>query len=132
MKIFISINNKKIISENKTEPNYYLVKFKEIEIKDEFQEFNYKIVNDLEVKLNMKVKNKFNSEKVVNLFQKFQQANNKKEEVIQPKSIIGTGVNMKERLAMFSNNKKDNNPKNSNNNNYIPKKLKMPTTLVGA
>ena len=107
MKIFISINNKKIISENKTEPNYYLVKFKEIEIKDEFQEFNYKIVNDLEVKLNIKVKNKFNSEKVVNLFQKFQQANNKKEEVIQPKSIIGTGVNMKERLAMFSNNKKD-------------------------
>ena len=72
MKIFLDINNKKVESENKSEPNYYLLRFKDIEVKDEFQEFNYKIVNNIEVKLNMKVKNKFNSAKVGNLFQKFQ------------------------------------------------------------
>ena len=129
MKIFVDINNKKIESENKSELNYYLVKFKDIEIKDEFQEFNFKIVNNIEVKMNMKVKNKFNSEKIGNLFQKFQPGQNNKEESSQPKSVIGTGVNMKERLAMFSNiNKKDNNnnTKPTNTNNYIPKKLKIP------
>ena len=127
MKIFIDINNKKIENENKSEKNFYLLKFKDIEIKDEFQEFNYKIVNDIEVKLNIKVKNKFNSEKVENLFQKFQPNQNQKRGYYRPNSIIGTGVNMKERLAMFSNTKKENNEKN---NNYIPKKLKMPETFL--
>ena len=127
MKIFIDINNKKIESENKSEKNYYLLKFKDIEIKDEFQEFNYKIVNNIEVKLNIKVKNKFNSEKVENLFQKFQPNQNQKRGYYRPNSIIGTGVNMKERLAMFSNTKKENNEKN---NNFIPKKLKMPETFL--
>lgn len=68
MKIFIDIDNKKVQSDNKSEPNYYMLFFKDIEIKDEFQEFNFKIVNNIEVKLNIKVKNKFNSAKVDNLF----------------------------------------------------------------
>ena len=128
MKIFIDINNKKIESENKSEPNFYLLKFKDIEVKDEFQEFNLIVVNNIEVKLDMKVKNKFNSEKVENLFQKFQPIQNKKEEAAQRKSVIGTGVNMKERLAMFSNNKKDNN---TNNRNSTTKKLKILDNLNG-
>ena len=130
MKIFLDINNKKVESENKSEPNYYLVRFKDIEVKDEFQEFSYKIVNNIEIKLNMKVKNKFNSAKVGNLFQKFQPTQNKKEE-IAPKSVIGTGVNMKERLAMFSNVKKDNNIKNTASTKNVPKKLKLPANLMG-
>ena len=130
MKIFIDINNKKIESNNKSEPNYYLLKIKDIEIKDEFQDFNFKIVNNIEVKLSMKVKNKFNSQKVGNLFQKFQPIQNKKEGTSERKSVIGTGVNMKERLAIFSNNnnKKENN---TTNTNYIPKKLKIPANLAG-
>ena len=131
MKIFIDINNKKIESENKSEPNYYLLKFKDIEVKDEFQEFSFKIVNNIEVKLNMKVKNKFNSVKVGNLFQKFQQVQNKKEEIFQPKSIIGTGINMKERLAMFSNAKKDNSNIKISSTKNVPKKLKLPANLMG-
>ena len=129
MKIFLDINNKKVESENKSKPNYYLLKFKDIAVKDEFQEFNFNIVNNIEVKLSMKVKNKFNSVRVENPFQKFQKAQNKKEE-IAPKSVIGTGVNMKERMAMFSNTKKDNNVKNPSAKN-IPKKLKMPANLIG-
>ena len=131
MKIFIDIDNKKVQSDNKSEPNYYMLFFKDIEVKDEFQEFNFKVVNNIEVKLNIKVKNKFNSAKVDNLFLKFQQGQNKKEEVIQPKSVIGTGVNMKERLAMFSNNKKDNIPKSTTSNNNAQKKLKLPSNLTG-
>ena len=131
MKIFIDIDNKKMQSDNKSEPNYYMLFFKDIEIKDEFQEFNFKIVNNIELKLNIKVKNKFNSAKVDNLFKKFNQGQNKKEEVIQPKSVIGTGVNMKERLAMFSNNKKDNIPKSTTSNNNAQKKLKLPPNLAG-
>jgi len=130
MKIFLDINNKKVESENKSEPNYYLLRFKDIEVKDEFQEFNYKIVNNIEVKLNMKVKNKFNSAKVGNLFQKFQPIQNKKEEIAQ-KSVIRTGVNMKERLAMFSGIKKDNNEKNTDSIKNVPKKLKLPANLMG-
>ena len=129
MKIFIDINNKKIESNNKSEPNYYLLKFKDIEIKDEFQDFNFNIVNNIEVKLSMKVKNKFNSQKVGNLFQKFQPIQNKKEGTSERKSVIGTGVNMKERLAIFSNNNKKEN--NTTNTNYIPKKLKIPANLAG-
>ena len=62
MKIFIDINDKKIQSVNKSEKNYYLLYFKDIEIKDEFKEYDFTIVNDINVKLSMKVKNKFNSE----------------------------------------------------------------------
>ena len=129
MKIFIDINDKKIQSENKSEKNYYLLLFKDIEVKDEFQEFNFKIVNNIEVKLNIKVKNKFNSQKIGNLFQKFQPTQNKKEENSNPKSIIGTGINMKQRLAVFSNNKNDNNAKENTNKN-VPKKLKMPSNFT--
>jgi len=131
MKIFIDIDNKKVQSDNKSEPNYYILFFKDIEIKDEFQEFNYKIVNNIEVKLNIKVKNKFNSAKVDNLFKKFNQGQNKKEEVVQRKSVIGTGVNMKERLAMFSNNKKDDKPKNTTSNNNVQKEVKLPSNSAG-
>jgi len=129
MKIFIDINDKKVQSENKSEPNYYLLFFKDIEVKDEFQEFNFKIVNNIEVKLNIKVKNKFNSQKVGNLFQKFQPNQNKKEESSNPKSVIGTGVNMKERLAVFSKNKNENNAKENASKN-VPKKLKIPSSFT--
>ena len=127
MKIFIDINDKKIQSVNKSEKNYYLLCFKDIEIKDEFKEYDFTIVNDINVKLSMKVKNKFNSEKVGNLFTKFQPVQNKKEENIAPKSVIGTGVNMKERLAMFGKNKKENNEVK---NTPVPKKLKLPTNFL--
>ena len=127
MKIFIDINDKKIQSVNKSEKNYYLLYFKDIEIKDEFKEYDFTIVNDINVKLSMKVKNKFNSEKVGNLFTKFQPVQNKKEENIAPKSVIGTGVNMKERLAMFGKNKKENNEVK---NTPVPKKLKLPTNFL--
>ena len=135
MKIFIDINDKKIQSDNKSQPNYYLLYFKDIEIKDEFKEYNFKIVNNINIKLSIKVKNKFNSEKVENLFQKFQPVQNKKEDNTNPKSVIGTGVNMKERLAMFANNKKENNDAksttNNTTNNNAPKKLKMPANFIG-
>ena len=72
----------------------------------------------------MKIINKFNSAKAVNLFQKFQPTQNKKEE-IDPKSVIGIGVNMKERLVMFSNVKKDNNIKNTTNIKNVTNKIKI-------
>ena len=49
MKIFIDINEKKVQS-NSSEPNFYLLLFKNIEVKDEFQEFSFKIVNNIEIK----------------------------------------------------------------------------------
>ena len=98
MKIFLDINNKKVESENKSEPNYVLVRFKDIEIKDEFQEFSYKIVNNIEIKLNMKVKNKFNSAKVGNLFQKFQPTQNKKLEEKEKKENLEKKIKMKNEI----------------------------------
>ena len=132
IKIFIDINDKKVQNEDESGSNFYLLFLKDIEIKNEFQEFNFTIVNNIEVKLNIKLKNKFNSStNVGDLFQKFQPTQNKKEEVNVPKSIIGTGVNMKERLAIFSNNNnKDSKQRNSNSNSFLPKMVKNAGNLV--
>ena len=133
MKIFIDINDKKVQNENQSESNFYLLFLKDIKIKDQFQEFTFKVVNNIEVKLKIKLKNKFNSStNVGNLFQKFQPTQKKKEEVNAPKSIIGTGVNMKERLAIFSSNNKDSNIRSSNSNSFLPKKLKIPGNIINS
>ena len=96
--IFLLHNSKKIMSNNSSQ-NYYRIIAKNIGVKDMFQDIVCKIVNDIEVKLSIKFKNKFAS-----------------------------GVmSMKDRLKMF--NQKFENPKKTNQNKYVPKKLSIPNFM---
>ena len=89
--IFLLYDNKKINS-NSDAPNYYRIISKDIGVKDSFQEINCKLVNDIELTINIKFKNKFSTEAIsVKDRLKFfnQQKENKKSEQPQyiPKKI---------------------------------------------
>ena len=92
-------NSKKIISNNNSSQNYYRIIAKDIGIKDTFQDIVCKIVNDIEVKLSIKIKNKFSS----------------------------GGMSMKDRLKMF--NQKFENQKKPTQNQYVPKRLSIPNFM---
>ena len=92
-------NSKKIISNNNSSQNYYRIIAKDIGIKDTFQDVVCKIVNDIEVKLSIKIKNKFSS----------------------------GGMSMKDRLKMF--NQKFENQKKPTQNQYVPKRLSIPNFM---
>ena len=84
---------------NNSSQNYYRIIAKDIGVKDTFQDLVCKIVNDIEVKLSIKFKNKFAS-----------------------------GVmSMKDRLKMF--NQKSENPKKTNQIKNVPKKLSIPNFM---
>ena len=97
--IFLLHNSKEIISNNNSSQNYYRIIAKDIGIKDNFQDIICKIVNDIEVKLSIKIKNKFYS----------------------------GGMSMKDRLKMF--NQKSDNQKKPAQNQYVPKKLSIPNFM---
>jgi len=58
--IFLLHNSKKILSQDSS-PNYYRLIAKDIGVKDSFQDIVCKIVNDIEVTISIKFKNKFSS-----------------------------------------------------------------------
>ena len=97
--IFLLHNSKKIISNNNTSQNYYRIIAKDIGVKDTFKDILCKIVNDIEVKLSIKIKNKFSS----------------------------GGMSMKDRLKMF--NQKFDNEKKPVQNQYVPKRLSIPNFM---
>ena len=97
--IFLLHNSKKIISNDTSLQNYYRIIAKDIGVKDSFQDIVCKIVNDIEVTISIKFKNKFSS----------------------------GSISVKDRLKFF--NQSVNSQKKANENQYIPKKLAMPNFL---
>ena len=96
--IFLLHNSKKILS-NTSSNNYYRIISKDIGVKDSFQDIVCKIVNDIEVTISIKFKNKFSS-----------------------------GVlSMKDRLKFF--NQSVQNTKKTNDTKYIPKKKGIPDSM---
>ena len=99
--IYLLHNSKKVTSNDNSMPNYYRIIAKDIGVKDSFQDIVCKIVNDIEVTISIKFKNKFSS---------------------------GSGSTaFKDRLKFF--NQSVNNQKKANENQYIPKRLSMPIFL---
>ena len=96
--IYLLHNSKKILSKNKNQ-NYYRIIAKNIGVKDSFEDIVCKIVNDIEVKISIKIKNKFSS----------------------------TGMSMKDRLKIFS--QKSETQKKPVQNQYVPKKLSIPNFM---
>ena len=96
--IFLLHNNKKIKSNSNNE-NYYRIVLKDIGVKDDFQELNCKLVNDIELTINIKFKNKFSTE----------------------------AISVKDRLKFFNQQKEQK--KAVEQPKFIPKKIKMPDFL---
>ena len=59
--IFLLHNSKKITSKSGSQ-NYYRIITKDIGVKDNFQELNCKLVDNIELTLNIKFKNKFSTQ----------------------------------------------------------------------
>jgi len=97
--IFLLHNSKKMLSNDSSLQNYYRIIAKDIGVKDTFQDIVCKIVNDIEVTISIKFKNKFSS----------------------------GSISVKDRLKFF--NQQVNNQKKTNENQYIPKRLSMPIFL---
>ena len=61
IEIYLLHNNEKVKSNNPDLPNYYRIIAKDIGVKDEFQDINCSLVNNIELKLSIKFKNKFST-----------------------------------------------------------------------
>ena len=97
--IFLLYNNKKLKSNNPELTNYYRIITKDIGVKDEFTDINCNIVNDIDLTISIKFKNKFSTQ----------------------------GRSFKDILNSFNQPKQAQ--KKANENQYVPKKLKMPNFL---
>ena len=96
--IFLLHNSKRLIS-NSSSNNYFRIIAKDIGIKDIFQDIVCNIVNDIELTISIKFKNKFSSGR----------------------------LSMKDKLKLF--NQGNTSQKKQNENKYIPKKLAIPDFL---
>ena len=97
--IFLLHNSKRVIS-NTANKNYYRITAKDIGVKDNFQDIVCNVVNDIEITISIKFKNKFSSGK----------------------------LSMKDKLKLF--NQGNTNQKKPTENRYIPKKLAIPNNFL--
>jgi ABC-type antimicrobial peptide transport system permease subunit len=127
LKIFININGEKVNSDNENEPNFYTILLKNIQVKNEFQDFTFKIVNNIEMNLSMKVKNIIGGGGLASRMNMFSK---KSDDSNTSKNIISTGANMsvKDRLKLLKN--LANQPKPEPKNVNAPKKMIIPTEFT--
>jgi hypothetical protein len=97
--VFLLHNNKKINGKSGSQ-NYYRIIAKDIGVKDDFQEINFKLVDNIELTINIKFKNKFSTQ----------------------------AISVKDRLKFF-NQQKQEQKKPAEASHYVPKKIKMPDFL---
>ena len=96
--VFLLHNNIKVKSTSDA-PNYYRIITKDIGVKEDFQELEFTIVNDIKLKISIKFKNKFSTK----------------------------SMSLKDRLSIFNQAKKNTNENRPAQ--VIPKKIKMPNFL---
>ena len=121
LKIFVLIEGKKIVNnENDKKPNFYNIILKEYEVKNEFQDLFFKILDNIEVNISLKIRNIIGGGFAarMNMFKK-QEINH------QTSGVISTGVSMKDRLKLF--NTKLSTPNIINNPNINNSLIKEKT-----
>ena len=111
---------------NKKEVNYYTIKLKEYEIKNEFQDLNINMMNNtIEINLELKVRNIFGGGGFKAKMSLFQFKGSSGPEI--QSSVIQTGMNLQDKIKLFGNNnktitnndfKKSNTVIISNNNKF--------------
>ena len=103
------------------------IKLNEIINKNENEEVNFKVKDELELVFTIKIIEKFNKKEIFESFHEQLRESkitwNKKKKY--DKKIIETGISIQERVKIFSGKEKENNIKNINQKK--PGKLKLPT-----
>ena len=62
--VFLLYKNNKVKSNNSQLPNYYRINMKDIGVKDDFIELTFIIVNDIQITIKIKIKNKFSTQRM--------------------------------------------------------------------
>ena len=97
--IFLLHNSKKVNSSSSDSINYYRIITKDIGVKDDFKEINFTLINNIQIAISIKFKNKFSTQ----------------------------AISVKDRLKFFNQQKQE--AKKPADNQYKPKKIKMPDFL---
>mgnify|MGYP002624062989 CR=1 FL=1 len=98
--VYLLHNKVKVKSNNPGSPNYYRINIKDIGVKNDFEDINFNMVNDIPLTISIKFKNKFSRQ----------------------------GISFADKLKMFNQPKQEQ--KKTNENQYVPKKIKMPDILT--
>ena len=124
--IYIEIEGKKIKSES-TKENYYKIILKDVGIKNEKKELNCKLFDNIELKILIRIINKYGIRNS-SIFQNknIEEKSDRKRENIQktPSIFSQNGISIKEKIKIFSGEFIN---KQIFKNNVIPGKLKMPS-----
>jgi hypothetical protein len=124
--IYIEIEGKKIQSEN-TKENYYKIILKDVGTKSEKKELNCKLFDNIELKILIRIINKYGIRKS-SIFQNknIEEKSGRKRENTQktPSIFSQNGISIKEKIKIFSGEFIN---KQIFKNNVIPGKLKMPS-----
>ena len=118
LKIFVSINGKKIESDKEGEQNFHIIKLKELEVKNEYQNLTFNVLNN-EINIEIKVKNIFGGSRLMNMKNMFDKRESKEQN-----KVISTGVRIQDRLNVFNKRGTDFGLA-ENFNKMIPKKLNL-------
>ena len=121
--ISLEINGKKIKLNNASEK----IILKDIITQNENSEINYNVSEDIDLKMQFKIINKFNKKEIFESFQtKMRESKARwKQSKVNEGKVFGHGISIKDRVKMFSGG--DNTKKHNNPTNYKPGKLKIPT-----
>ena len=129
LKIFINVNGENIKNDNEKEPNFYTIHLKDFEIKNEFQDLTFNIVNNIEINLSLKVKNIIERKRLnsrMNMFNKKFDEKNATHNIIS----TGAGVSIKDRLKFLNNTNKPQVIVPEQKNVPPPKKIKFPNEFA--
>ena len=106
LKIFVIIDGQKVGDSNDNKmQNFFIIKLRDYEVKDEFHELNFEIMNNFEIDLELKVKNIIGGGGFKARMSMFQTKSKNSSEA--QNNAINTGISMKDRVNLYSNN----NPK---------------------
>ena len=124
--IYIEIEGKKLQSKS-TKENYYKIILKDVGIKNEKKELNCKLFDNIELKILIRIINKYGIRKS-SIFQNknIEEKSGRKRENTQktPSIFSQNGISIKEKIKIFSGEFIN---KQIFKNNVIPGKLKMPS-----
>ena len=112
LKIFVCIDGKRAENDNKENPNFYTIILKDYEVKNEFHDLSFNIMNNIELNISLKIRNIIGGSFAnrMNIFKK-----NKLNQSQNQSEIISTGISMKDRLKLFnSRNQFDKDKKEKN------------------
>ena len=128
LKIYVYIDGKREESNNKDEQNFYTIILKDYEVKNEFQNLSFTILNNIEVNISLKIRNIFGGGFAarMNMFKK--QTSNTSE---SQSGVISTGISMKDRLKLFGSKLPKSEKINKPSNKISPPKIKVSNELSG-